>query len=335
MNCSICGVENQEAGKFCGQCGGPMELATAPVVPQVPEPDTVVTMPVLAPAAHSFGRNWMGAVQVGFLLTALTAIFVGAGAWIGGTGGAAVAFVLALGMNFGSYWFSDRLVLMTTGAHEVTPEQAPQLHQIVEELAARADLPKPRVCVMHDLSPNAFATGRDPRHGVVAVTTGLMQVVQRDHLEGIIAHELAHIKHRDMLLSSMVAALAGAVMFLGYVARWGGYLFADDDEKGNLIALLIFGLIAPFGAMLVQLGISRAREYKADEGGAYICGNPHALANALERLEQVAHQQPLQINPAASHLFIVPPAVDGWFGNLFRTHPSTASRAERLRKMAG
>ncbi len=311
-----------------------MELAAAPVVPQVPEPEKPVSAPLLTPAAYAFGRDWAGALKVGFLLTALTALFVGAGAWIGGTGGAAVAFVLALALNFGSYWFSDKLVLMTTGAHEVSREQAPQLHQIVEDLARRAGLPKPKVCLMNDPSPNAFATGRDPQRGVVAVTTGLLQIVQRDQLEGIIAHELAHIKNRDMLLSSIVAALAGAIMFLGYIARWGALLFTDE-EKGNLLAVIIFGFIAPLGALLVQMGISRAREFKADEGGAYICGNPLALATALERLEQVAHQQPLRIAPAASHLFIVPPAAAGWIAGLFRTHPKTESRVARLRQMAG
>ncbi len=332
MQCGICGAEQPEAVKFCGKCGAKIEPAVVKAVPD--SLATASSAPMLSMAGHTWTSSWFDRVKVALLLVALTGLLMWVGGLFGGINGVVIAFIGALALNFFSYWFSDKMVMRMTGARPVTPEEAPQLHEIVTELAARAGLPMPTVCLVDDPSPNAFATGRDPQHSVMAVTTGMLSVVDRDQLEAIIGHELAHIKHGDMLLSAIVAALASAIMFLGFLARWGISIFSDD-ERGNLIGFLVLGILAPLGALLVQLGISRAREYQADEDGAYISGKPLALASALETMEKTVRMQPLQISPSASHLFIVPPSFDGWFANLFSTHPRTAYRVARLKKLVG
>ncbi len=332
MKCVICGQENRDQARFCGGCGGSLEQEDAEIVPAVPAPATPLPSLPLAGQAALPGRSWGGTVKVALLLTVLTGALLWIGSALGGMTGVVIALGIALLLNLGSYWFSDRLVLMATGAREVTREQAPQLHELTARLVERAGLSMPRLCVVDDVSPNAFATGRDPEHAVVAVTTGLLAIVDRDHLEGILAHELAHVKNRDTLLSAIVAALVSAIMLLGFLIRWGALLFMDE-RKGAVIIWLVMGLLAPLGATLVQLGISRAREYKADETGALISGKPLALADALERLESTVRVHPLQVHPSTSHLFIVPPVDGGWIGTLFRTHPTTAARTARLRKM--
>jgi heat shock protein HtpX len=243
-------------------------------------------------------------------------------------------------MNFASYWFSDQIALKMAGAHEVTPEQAPQLHAIVDELAYRAGLPKPRVAVVESPSPNAFATGRDQNHAVVAVTTGILQILSRDELMAVLGHELGHVKNRDILVSSIAATIAGAItmvaQMLQFAAFFGGLGNRDGNGEGtNPFAALAMIILAPIAALLIQMAISRSREYGADDTGAHIVGDPLALASALEKLEMGARQLPMNVNPAASHLFIVNPLSGQMLANLFSTHPPIAERVKRLRRMAG
>ena len=328
--CAACGRLNDDTRKFCGGCGS--SLTESPGhVPSVPEGSPMA--PQLVPGSIS-GRSSLGSsLKLGFLLVILTAGLVAIGSLFG-PGGAALFLVLAVALNVGSYWFSDRLVIFATGAKEVSREQAPQLHEIVETLAARAGVPKPRVFLMESPAPNAFATGRSPERAVVAVTRGLLNVLDRHELEGVLAHELGHVLNRDLLISSIVACLCGAIMFLATAARWGA-LLAGDDERVDGLAWLVIGFLAPIGAILVQLGISRSREYRADETGARLSGKPLALASALTRIELAAqHAHPLRVSPQAAHLFLVPPLPKGLIATLFSTHPGTAERVKRLREMA-
>ncbi|HEY3226721.1 MAG TPA: zinc metalloprotease HtpX [Planctomycetota bacterium] len=289
-------------------------------------------VPQIAPGAVAAPRGITSSLKLGVLLVLLTAGLVGIGSLFG-PGGAAVCFVLAILMNFGSYWFSDRLVIFSTGAREVSPEQAPQLHEIVETLAARAGIPKPKVYLMEAAAPNAFATGRSPKRAIVAVTRGLLGILNRHELEGVLAHELGHVLNRDMLVSSVVACLCGAIMFLATAVRWGAIL-ASDDDRINGLAWIAVAILAPIGAMLVQLGISRSRELKADETGARLSGKPLALATALQRLDETARlTPPMRVSPQAAHLFLVPPLPKGWLATLFSTHPDTAERVRRLKAM--
>ncbi len=281
------------------------------------------------------GRNWFDGVKLGLLLAALAALLVCLGMYVGGVRGAAVAFVIALALNFGSYWYSDRLVLAMTRAHEVSPAEAPDLHRIVEELAARAGLPKPRVFIVDDASPNAFATGRDPAHAVVAVTTGILQILDYRQLRAVLGHEFGHVRNRDMLLNSIVATMAAAVMFLGAMLRWAAIIGLGGRRRGgDALGMLLVALLAPIGAALVQLAISRSREYKADADGSTISDDPLALAGALERMEAAVQQVPMDVSPATAHLFIVSPIPGGWLGALFRTHPPTEARIQRLVELA-
>lgn len=275
-----------------------------------------------------------------FLLTLLTALFIFIGRALGGTSGMVMALMLALLMNFISYWFSDRIALGMAGAKEVGPDEAPELHQIVEELATYARMPKPRVYVIPSDAPNAFATGRDPQHAAVAATTGIMHVLSRDELKGVIAHELAHIRNRDTLIATVVATMAGAITMVAYMAQWalmfGGLGRRDDEEGGGVVDLvggLLLVIVAPIAATLIQLAISRAREFQADAIGARILGNPLPLASALERLEAGVRMAPAAVNPATSHLYIVNPLHGGMAG-LFSTHPATEERVRRLREVA-
>lgn len=274
------------------------------------------------------------------LLAALTGLFVLVGSALGGRGGMIIAFGLAVVMNLGAWWFSDKLALKMSGARPVDATEAPNLHAMVEQLSLQARLPKPAVYLIENDTPNAFATGRSPEKGAVAVTTGLMRLLDRDELAGVIAHELAHIRNRDTLLSSLVATVAGAVTMIAEWAQWalifGGLTGANDGEEegGGLAGSILMLFLAPIAALIIQLAISRAREFKADADGAAILGDPLPLASALEKLEwSVKRQPPMAVNPSTSHLYIVNPVMGGLAG-LFRTHPATEQRIMRLRGMA-
>jgi len=273
------------------------------------------------------------------LLGVLTAALIGIGAVLG-KGFLVGALVLSLAMNLGAYFFSDQLVLKMHGAQEVSPQEAPGLHRMVEELARRADIPKPRVFLMHEPQPNAFATGRDPEHGVVAVTTGILNVLDERELRGVIAHELAHIKNRDILVSTIAAAVASAVTYLAHaVGMFGSMFLGRDEDEGDEglspLQTLALALVAPIAATLIQMGISRSREYLADQTGGEISGDPEALARALQKLEAGAVALPVEGRPATASLFIVSPfAGMQSILSLFSTHPRTEERVRRLHEQA-
>ena len=263
------------------------------------------------------------------LMAVMFVLFALIGQALGGTGGMILAFVIALGMNGVSYWYSSSIVLRMYGAEEVSRAEAPELHDMIDRLRRRADLPMPKVCIVPQDQPNAFATGRNPENAVVAVTRGIMDTLDRDELEGVIAHELAHIKNRDMLTSTVAATLAAAITLL---ARFG--IFFDRDQ--GFVTSLLMMILAPLAAMLIQMAISRSREYAADRDGAEIAGNPLGLAHALRRMEQAAEQRPMHnANQATSHMFIVNPFSGGLSGlrSLFSTHPPTEERIARLEEM--
>lgn len=276
-------------------------------------------------------------IKTTLLLGALTGLLVFAGSALGGQSGMVLAFGLAIAMNMGAWWFSDRIALRMSGAREVTVDEAPGLHRMVETLAAAAGLPKPRVHIIETDAPNAFATGRSPARGAVAVTTGIMRTLSDDELAGVIAHELAHIKNRDTLISSIAATIAGAISMLANMAQWalifGGLGGGDDEDGGGLAGGLVMIFLAPIMAVIIQLAISRSREFTADAGGARILGDPLPLARALQKLESFAQRTPMPVNPATAPLYIVNPLRGGLAG-LFSTHPSTAERVRRLEAMA-
>jgi heat shock protein HtpX len=274
----------------------------------------------------------MNTFKTVLLMTVLTAALVLVGGWVGGEGGAVVALVVAGAMNFVSYFFSDRIVLKMYRAREVTRAEAPELYEVVETLSRRAGLPMPKVAIIPGQQPNAFATGRNPEHAVVAATEGILQILDRDEIEGVMAHELAHVRHRDMLISSVAATLAGAIMVL---ARFGLFFGGGDRDRGGGALALLVVILAPIAAMVVQAAISRSREFAADAGGAEISGKPRALASALRKLEATAKRVPLQGNPATAHMFIVHPFRGGGIGKLFSTHPPTEERVEKLLQMRG
>ncbi len=278
----------------------------------------------------------MNGLKTMVLMVTLTLMLVGFGAILGGKSGMTIALIMAFVMNFITYWFSDKIVLRMYGAKEVSEAEAPQLYSMVRRLSQRAGLPMPRVCIMEEDQPNAFATGRNPEHGTVAVTTGIMRILSKEELEGVVAHELAHIKNRDILVSTIAATIAGAISYLAQMAQWAAIFGgrSNDDEGGsNPIAAIVMMIVGPIAAMLVQMAISRAREYGADEGGAQICGNPMYLANALKKLHMASQQIPLQANPATSHMFIVNPLTGGGILKLFSTHPPIEERIHRLQEM--
>jgi heat shock protein HtpX len=279
----------------------------------------------------------MNMMRTALLLAAMTALFLMVGYLIAGEGGALIAFVLALAMNGWAYWNSDRMVLRMHNARPVTRASAPELVGLVEQLARRAELPMPAVYVLESNQPNAFATGRNPENSAVAVTRGLIQSCDSEELAGVIAHELAHIKNRDTLIMTITATLAGAIGFLSQFAFFFG---GGRDNRNPLgaIGVLLVMILAPLAAMLVQMAISRTREYSADRAGAMICGQPLWLARALQRIEQLARgvvNEPAERNPASAHLFIINPLHMGGIDNLFRTHPPTADRVRRLRELTG
>jgi heat shock protein HtpX len=272
-------------------------------------------------------------LKTGILMAGLTALLMVAGQALGGHGGMMIALVLAVGMNFYAYWFSDKMALSMARAREVSSSEAPDLHEIIGSLASRAGLPKPRVYIIDQETPNAFATGRNPEHAAVAVTTGLMQILNREELSGVISHELGHVKNRDILISSIAATMAGAISSLASIAQWSmifGGLNSEDDDGGGLIGSLLMMFVAPLAAMLIQLAISRSREYQADATGAAICGNPKSLASALQQLEGANRQRPMAVNPATAQMYIVNPLTGNQITNLFSTHPPIQERVNRL-----
>jgi heat shock protein HtpX len=281
--------------------------------------------------------------KTAILLGALTGLILIIGQLFGGQQGLIIAFVFALIMNGGSYWFSDKIVLSLYRAQELKYEDAPDLHRMVEELAQQAEIPKPRIYLIPSQNPNAFATGRNPDHAAVAVTEGIVRLLNEDELEGVLSHELSHIKNRDILIGSIAATLAGVVMLLASIARWaalfGGFGRDDDEGAGGLIGLIAMSILAPIAAMLIQFAISRSREYLADETGAKVARNPLGLARALEKLTTASKRVPMEAGPATaqatSHLFIVNPFSGKSLMSLFSTHPSAEERITRLRAMAG
>jgi heat shock protein HtpX len=280
----------------------------------------------------------MNTLKTVVLLTFLTVLLVFVGGALGGQNGMIIAFMMALVMNFVSYWFSDKIVLAMYKAQPVTEAQAPDLHAMIRRLTQKAGLPMPKVYIIPEEALNAFATGRNPEHGVVAVTEGIMRALDREELEGVIAHELAHIKHRDILTGTIVATIAGAISMLAQMAHWamlfGGGRRDDSDEGGSPVVALVMMIVAPIAAMMVQMAISRTREYEADKGGAAIAGNPYGLANALLKLERGAQVVPMHdAKPATAHMFIVNPLTGGGLMKLFSTHPPIAERVKRLKEM--
>jgi heat shock protein HtpX len=278
----------------------------------------------------------MQQLKVFVLMAGMTALLVVLGGYFAGQQGAVLFFFIAALMNFGMYWFSHKAVLRMYKAKVIAPEDAPELYRMVDELRQRAGLPMPVVAIAPSEQPNAFATGRNHKKAVVCVTQGLLKLVDRRELEGVIAHELAHIKHYHMLVSTIAATMAGAVALLASVARWGVLLGGGRGGDRNPFALIIMSIVAPLAAMIVQMGISRVNEFQADRTGAQIAGSPDGLASALQRLENYSHRIPMEVNPAAAQLAIVNPLAGvraQSFGNLFRTHPPTEDRIARLREL--
>jgi heat shock protein HtpX len=276
-------------------------------------------------------------LKTGVLLGVLTALFVLGGRAIAGEQGMIIGFVMAALMNVFSYWFSDKIVLAMYGAQPVDEAQAPGLYAIVRRLATRAQIPLPRVYIIPTDTPNAFATGRNPKHAAIAVTEGIMRILDSDELEGVLAHELSHVTNRDVLISTIAATLAGAITYLAHMAQWAaifGGRSQDDDEGGsNPLVMMLFAILAPIAAMLVQLAVYRAREFQADASGARLAGRSYGLAKALEKIEVASRMEPLPANPATAHLFIVNPLSGRSFAQLFSTHPPTEERIARLRAM--
>jgi heat shock protein HtpX len=277
----------------------------------------------------------MNTLKTTFLMALLTVMMVMLGGALGGRNGMTMAFIMAGAMNFFSYWFSDKMVLSMYGAQEITERDDPRFYALVRRLAQRAGLPMPRVYVIDSDTPNAFATGRNPEHAAVAATTGILRILSEEELAGVMAHELAHVKNRDILIQTIAATFAGAITYLAQMAQWGA-LFGGrgDDDDGGGIAALLLAILAPIAAMLVQMAISRSREYGADAGGAHICGNPLSLANALAKLEMGNRQIPMHANAATAHMFIVSPLTGGGLMTLFSTHPPMQERIARLQEMA-
>jgi heat shock protein HtpX len=274
-----------------------------------------------------------------FLMLVLTVLFILVGSVIGGKSGAIYAFVFAALMNFVTYWFSDKIVLRMYGAKEVDQSEAPELYQVVGELTNKAGLPMPKVYLMENDTPNAFATGRNPEHAAVAVTTGILRILSKEELMGVIGHELSHIQHRDILISTVAATIGGAITMLASMARWGaifGGMRSNDEEGGgggNILFVLLFTMVASIAAMLIQMAISRSREYLADEGGAHL-SDPLSLAKALGKLDMAAQRIPMEANPSTAHMFIVNPLRGGGVLSLFSTHPPIEERIAKLEEMA-
>ncbi len=272
------------------------------------------------------------------LLGAMTGLIMAIGQFMGGSGGLMIAFVFAVIMNFSSYWFSDKIVLRMYGAQEATEAQAPRLHSIVHNLTVRAGLPMPKIYVIPSEGANAFATGRNPSHAAVAVTEGIMRLMDERELTGVLAHELAHVKNRDILISSVAATLAGVIMMLANMAQWtaifGGFRGDDDDDGGGFIGMMAMAFLAPLAASIIQMAISRTREFAADKTGAELCGDPMGLASALSKLGLASERVPMDASPQTAHFFIVNPLSGQSFARFFSTHPPLEERISRLRSMA-
>jgi len=277
-------------------------------------------------------------VKTALLFGLLMVLIMVFGNAVGGQNGLMIAFVFGLGMNFFSYWFSDKIVLRMYKAEEVTEAQEPQLFAMVHRLTAAANLPMPKVYIIPDESANAFATGRNPEHAAVAVTQGILRLLSREELEGVLAHELAHVKNRDILIGTAAAVLAGVLLYIAHMAQWaamfGGFSRDDDEDSGGgLIGTLLLVIVAPIAATIIQMAISRSREYLADETGARFAGTPSGLAGALEKLESASQRVALEATPATAHMFIIKPFTGGGIMNLFSTHPPIEERVRRLREM--
>jgi heat shock protein HtpX len=280
----------------------------------------------------------MNTIKTGLLLGSLTGLLMLIGGWFGGQNGVVIAFFFAVVMNFGSYWFSDKIVLSMYHAKAVSESDAPELYAMVKNLTLRASMPMPRVYIIPEDTPNAFATGRNEQHAVVAVTEGILRILDRDELEGVLAHELTHIRNRDILIGSIAATLAGAIVMLANMAQWAamfGGVNRDDDDGGgsNIVGMILMAILAPIAATLIQMAISRSREYMADAGGAKISGKPYGLAGALEKLSQASRAIPMNANPSTAHMFIVNPLTGRSLMNMFSTHPPIEERIARLRGM--
>jgi heat shock protein HtpX len=285
----------------------------------------------------------MNTFRTTILLAVLTALLVWIGDMLGGPQGAIIALILAGGMNFFSYWFSDKIVIKMYGGQEIAAQDDPELYGLVQDLAQRAGLPMPKVYVLPQDTPNAFATGRNAEHAAVAVTDGIRRILNKRELAGVLAHELTHVKNRDILVSTIAATLAGAISYLAQMAQWamifGGNRDRDEEGGGNIFGLIVMMIVAPIAAMLIQMAVSRSREYGADEGGAKITGDPLALASALKKLHMGAQNIPLEANNATAnataHMFIVNPLTGHGLASLFSTHPPMEERIARLEAMAG
>ena len=278
----------------------------------------------------------MNAVKTVFLMTLMMVLFLFVGYLLGGNTGMTIALVFSLIMNFGSYWFSDKIVLKMYRAKEVNRETAPKFYDMIERLAKQANLPMPKVYLINDPTPNAFATGRNPEHAAVAATTGILQGLSNEELAGVMAHELAHVKHRDTLISTIAATLVGSISYIAQMAGWV-FMFgrSDDDSPGSGIGGLVLLILSPIIAMLLQMAISRSREFAADRGGAQFTGNPLGLASALEKISRGNQLKPVNhSNPTTAHMFIINPLRGGGISKLFSTHPPTEERIKRLQAMA-
>jgi len=279
----------------------------------------------------------LNTLKTGLLMSVLTVILVMMGSAIGGKSGAMMFFIIALGMNFFGYFFSDKMAIKMTGSYPASERDYPELYSMIRRLCHQANLPMPKLYITPSYQPNAFATGRDPNHAAVAVTEGIMRMLSPSELEGVLAHELAHIKNRDILISSIAAVLAGAISMMANALQWGAMFGMNRDDReeggGGIVGMLIAIIVAPLAATIVQLAISRSREYLADATGAKIAGRPQGLANALLKLESAAHQIPMEVSPAASHMFIVNPLSGESLMKLFSTHPPIADRVNRLNNM--
>jgi heat shock protein HtpX len=279
----------------------------------------------------------MNQIKTFILMALLTILLVWVGSLVGGRNGAVMALVFAGVMNFGIYWFSDRIVLKMYRAKPVTEAEQPALYRIVRELALRGNIPVPKVYIIPQDAPNAFATGRNPQHAAVAVTTGIMRLLNEEELKGVLAHELSHVRHRDILIGTIAATIAGAISMIASFARWGAIFGGGDDREGGaaqLVIMLVLTTLAAFAAFLIQLAISRSREYHADEGGAQLSGNPLYLARALGKLDAGTKRIPMQVNPSTAHMFIVNPLTRKGVQSLFSTHPPIEKRIARLEAMS-
>lgn len=277
----------------------------------------------------------MNQLKTALLLGTLTGLLVIIGGALGGQNGMIIAFIIAVAMNFFSYWFSDKIVLGIYRAKELTESDEPRLFLIIRKLTTAAGLPMPRVYLVPNRTPNAFATGRNPEHSAVAVTEGLLDMLNDEEIEGVLGHELSHVRHRDILIGSISATIAGAIILLARMAMFAGIFggFGDRDRNNNLFVMLLFAVLAPIAASIIQLAISRSREFYADEGSAGLTGNPNGLISALKKLEESNKRMPMQANPSTAHMFIVAPFLGKGMASLFSTHPPTDARIDRLEKI--